>query len=169
MKASFVVHVKDYHRATDSANVTRQITGSDAYPVVSGLDLSDDLPGAVRDKLYASIDEFLEKAYAAEAYWHLPGQNADSGLPSSPSAAEDPPAGGTTMVSFRLYDLSKIANSVVTLMHDLDNGKYKYVHGEIDIIHGVIERWATDFSVLGDGCHDHRCRLCRQSTGYRPA
>ena len=75
VESSYSVREKDYHRATDNAKILRLVTGRDAYPVVSGLDLSDDLPGAVRDKLYASIDEFLEKADAASAYWHKPGQN----------------------------------------------------------------------------------------------
>lgn len=86
----------------------------------------------------------------------------DPGRSVIQTADEEAPADGDRMVSVRLEDLCRIANSVATLMHELDNGKYKNVRIEIDVIHGVVENWATGGSVLGDGCHDHQCRLCRQ-------
>ncbi len=75
---------------------------------------------------------------------------------SKPGAVED------RYVSVRLADLCRLANSVGTMMHDLENGKRKYLHEEIDKIHEVVEEWASDAAVLGGGCHDHRCRRCRE-------
>lgn len=65
-------------------------------------------------------------------------------------------------VTVPLRDLCSIADAVSTMMHDLDNGKRKYLHAYIAEIHDITERWAMDETVLGGGCHpDHRCRLCR--------
>ena len=75
---------------------------------------------------------------------------------SKPGAVED------RYVSVRLADLCKLANSVGTMMHDLENGKRKYLHEEIDKIHEVVEEWASDAEILGGGCHDHRCCRCRE-------
>ena len=100
--------------------------------------------------------------------WSDGPETPDPGLSVIQTADEEAPADEDQMVSVRIEDLCKIANSVATLMHDLDNGKYKHVHIEVDVIHEVVEKWATDASVLGDGCHDHRCRMCRQFGGYRP-
>ena len=67
------------------------------------------------------------------------------------------------VVTVRQEDLCTIAKAVGTMKHDLDNGKTKYLVQEIDRIHEVVERWATDESVLGGGCHDdHRFRLCQE-------
>ena len=61
-----------------------------------------------------------------------------------------------------LKNLCSIAETVAGMMHDLDNGKWKYLDIDISNIHVITERWAMDESVLGGGCHrDHRCRLCR--------
>ena len=61
-----------------------------------------------------------------------------------------------------LRDLCGIAETVAGMMHDLDNGKWKHLDTDIGNIHVITERWATDETVLGGGCHpDHRCRLCR--------
>ena len=49
------------------------------------------------------------------------------------------------------------------IMHDLDNGKRKYLQTEIYKIHQVVEEWVSDEEILGGGCHDHRCRLCVES------
>ena len=56
------------------------------------------------------------------------------------------------VVTVRQEDLCTIAEAVGTMKHDLDNGKTKYLVQEIDRIHEVVERWATDESVLGGGC-----------------
>ena len=65
-------------------------------------------------------------------------------------------------VRVSLRDLCSIAETVAGMMHDLDNGKWKYLDIDIGNIHVITERWATDRTVLGGGCHpDHRCRLCR--------
>ena len=67
------------------------------------------------------------------------------------------------VVAVRQEDLCTIAEAVGQMKHDLDNGKTKYMVQEIDKTHEVIERWATDESVLAGGCHDdHRCRLCQE-------
>ena len=61
-----------------------------------------------------------------------------------------------------LKDLCSIAETVAGMMHDLDNGKWKYLDIDISNIHVITERWAVDETMLGGGCHpDHRCRLCR--------
>ena len=75
---------------------------------------------------------------------------------SEPTVVED------RYVSVRLADLCKLGNSVSAMMHDLENGKRKYLHEEIDKIHEVVEEWASDAAVLGGGCHDHRGRPCRE-------
>ena len=95
-------------------------------------------------------------------------------LSSSPTADRDPllhdeNAAGDGMVTVRLEDLCTIADSVATLVGDLDNGKYKYVGIDLEPLHEVVERWGADVSVLGGGCHDdHRCRLCGDAGRYRP-
>ena len=66
------------------------------------------------------------------------------------------------MVNVPLRDLYSIADTVAGMMHDLDNGKRKYLDIDISNIHVITERWAVDETLLGGGCHpDHRCRLCR--------
>ena len=67
-----------------------------------------------------------------------------------------------TVVSVRLEDLCRIADAMGTMVHDLDNGKTKYLRIELAEIHDVVERWVADEEVLGGGCHEHRCRLCRE-------
>ena len=72
------------------------------------------------------------------------------------------------VVTVRQEDLCTIAKSVGTMKHDLDNGKMKDLVYEIERIHEVVERWATDEAVLGGGCHDdHRCRLCQEHSPPR--
>ena len=65
-------------------------------------------------------------------------------------------------VSVRLEDLCEIGDAMSTMMHDLDNGKRKYLHIEIGRIHEIVEKWVTDEEVLGGCDHSHRCRVCRQ-------
>ena len=85
------------------------------------------------------------------------------------SLLHDENAAGDRMVTVRLEDLCTIADSVATLVGDLDNGKYKYVGIDLEPLHEVVERWGADASVLGGGCHDdHRCRLCGDAGRYRP-
>ena len=67
------------------------------------------------------------------------------------------------IVSVRLEDLCHIAEAVGTMVHDLDNGKRKHLHIDLRKIHDVVEKWVADEEVLGGGCHEHRCRLCRES------
>ena len=64
-------------------------------------------------------------------------------------------------VTVRLEDLCKIADAVRTIMHDLDNGKRKYLHIDIGTVHEVVEKWVSDEDVLAGCGHSHRCRLCR--------
>ena len=66
-------------------------------------------------------------------------------------------------VEVSLADLCKLADSVGAMMHDLDNGKWKHLHLEINKIHRIVEEWVSDEDILGGGCHDHRCRLCLES------
>ena len=67
------------------------------------------------------------------------------------------------IVSVRLEDLCRIAEAMGTMVHDLDNGKRKHLHIDLRKIHDVVEKWVADEEVLGGGCHEHRCRLCRES------
>ena len=69
---------------------------------------------------------------------------------------------GEKVVSVRPGDLCNIADAVGTIMHDLDNGKEKYLRMEVGRIHEVVEKWASDKEVLGGGCHEHRCRFCEE-------
>lgn len=66
------------------------------------------------------------------------------------------------IVSIRLEDLCDIAEAVGTMMHDLDNGKRKYLVGEIHKIHEISEKWVSDEEILGGCGHEHRCRVCRE-------
>ena len=66
------------------------------------------------------------------------------------------------MVSVRLQDLCRLADAMTTMVHDMDNGKTKYLSIELGKIHDVVERWAADEAVLGGGCHVHRCRICTE-------
>ena len=65
-------------------------------------------------------------------------------------------------VSVRLEDLCRIADAVRTMMHDLDNGKRKNLHIDIETVHEVVEKWVSDEEVLGGCGHRHRCRVCQQ-------
>ena len=68
-------------------------------------------------------------------------------------------------ITVPLDDLCTIAGAIATMMHDLDNGKWKHLDMEVERIHAIVEGWAQDENVLGGAdCHDdHRCRLCRDS------
>ena len=70
VEASYVVQERDYNRATDNAKIIRHITGADAYPVVSGVELSDRLPQNVRSKLHTEVDKFTKANDPDAAYWH---------------------------------------------------------------------------------------------------
>ena len=74
------------------------------------------------------------------------------------------------VVSVRLNDLCNLADAVGTIIHDLDNGKRKYLHIEVNRIHEIVEKWVSDEEVLGSGCHEHRCQICREYgwSGERP-
>ncbi len=65
-------------------------------------------------------------------------------------------------VNVRLEDLCKIGEAVRTMMHDLDNGKLKYLDIEIRKIHEVVEKWVADEDVLGSCGHGHGCRVCQE-------
>ena len=65
-------------------------------------------------------------------------------------------------VSVRLEDLCVIGESVRTMIHDLDNGKLRYLGIEIRKIHEVVEKWVSDEEVLGSCGHTHRCRVCEK-------
>ena len=54
-----------------------------------------------------------------------------------------------TVASVRLEDLCRIAVAMGTMVHDLDNGKTKYLRIELAEIHDVVERWVADEEVLG--------------------
>ena len=75
---------------------------------------------------------------------------------------EDAPA-ADRYVNVSLADLCNLADSVCAMMHDLDNGKRKYLHLEINKIHRIVEEWVSDEEILGGCCHDHRFRLCLES------
>ena len=53
------------------------------------------------------------------------------------------------MVNVPLRDLYSIADTVAGMMHDLDNGKRKYLDIDISNIHVITERWAVDETLLG--------------------
>ena len=80
-----------------------------------------------------------------------------AGLSSSERDAE---ANDTKIVRVVHEDLCRVANSVATMVHDLDNGKHKYVKIEISIMRRVIQKWVEDEAVLGGGCHNHECQKC---------
>ena len=65
-------------------------------------------------------------------------------------------------VSVRLEDLCEIGEAVRTMMHDLDNGKLRYLGTEIRKIHEVVEKWVADEDVLGSCGHGHGCRVCQE-------
>lgn len=65
-------------------------------------------------------------------------------------------------VSIRLEDLCEIGDATSTMMHDLDNGKLKYLEIEIRKIHEIVEKWVSDEEVLGSCGHRHRCRVCEE-------
>lgn len=57
-------------------------------------------------------------------------------------------------------DLCRVAKSVATMVHDLDNGKHKYVEIELSIMRDTMQKWVADKAVLGGGCHNHQCQKC---------
>ena len=66
------------------------------------------------------------------------------------------------MVSVSLEDLCEIGDAMSTMMHDLDNGKLRYLEIEIRKIHEIVEKWVSNEKVLGSCGHKHRCRVCQQ-------
>ena len=52
-------------------------------------------------------------------------------------------------ITVPLDDLCTIAEAIATMMHDLDNGKWKHLTTEIGRIHAIVEGWAQDENVLG--------------------
>ena len=66
------------------------------------------------------------------------------------------------LVSVSREDLCRITDAVNAIIHDLDNGKYKYLRIELAKIHDVTAKWGEDETVLGGGCYDHKCRLCQE-------
>ena len=70
-------------------------------------------------------------------------------------------------VNVRLEDLCEIGEAVRTMMHDLDNGKLRYLGIEIRKIHEVVEKWVSDEEVLGSCGHIHQCRVCEEFGGVR--
>ena len=68
-------------------------------------------------------------------------------------------------VNVRLEDLCEIGEAVRTMMHDLDNGKLRYLDIEIRKIHEVVEKWVSDEEVLGSCGHTHQCRVCGEFGG----
>ena len=70
-------------------------------------------------------------------------------------------------VSVKLEDLCEIGDAMSTMMHDLDNGKWKYLRIEIGRIHEIVEKWVSDEEVLGNCGHGHRCRVCREFESMR--
>ena len=65
-------------------------------------------------------------------------------------------------VSARLEDLCEIGDAMSTMMHDLDNGKRKYLHIEIRKILEIVEKWVSNEEVLSGCGHSHRCRVCEE-------
>lgn len=90
------------------------------------------------------------------------GRTANEGAPMNDEEAMAGPLDAQQMVTVRLEDLCRIADSVASMMGDMDNGKWKYVWTELDSIHEVVERWSSDTLILGGGCHDHQRSLRRQ-------
>ena len=66
------------------------------------------------------------------------------------------------MVIVGLEDLCEIGDAMSTMMHDLDNGKLRYLEIEIRKIHKIVEKWVSDEKILGSCGHKHRCRVCQQ-------
>ena len=67
------------------------------------------------------------------------------------------------LVTVSLRDLCDISTAVAGLMHDLDNDELDRPYTDIETIHGIVEEWAANESVLAGGCHpDHRCSLCQE-------
>ena len=85
-------------------------------------------------------------------------QTADEGPPANDEKAMEEPMDGEEVVTVRLEDLCRITDALSTIVLDLENGKWKYVEIELDTIHEVVEKWASDESLLGGGGHEHRCR-----------
>ena len=65
-------------------------------------------------------------------------------------------------VRVRQEDLCEIGEAMRTMMHDLDNGKLKYLEIEIRKIHEIVEKWVSDEEVLASCGHRHRCRVCEE-------
>ena len=84
------------------------------------------------------------------------------GAPEGQEGEDETTMSEEKTVSVRLEDLCEIGDSMSTMMHDLDNGKLKYLEIEIRRIHKIVERWVSDEEVLGSCGHSHRCRVCQQ-------
>ena len=70
IEASFTIEQKDYDRAVDNARIIQQTSSQPAYPVVSGVLVSDELDEGVRDMIYEDVDQFIASSEPDAVYWH---------------------------------------------------------------------------------------------------
>ena len=70
METSYIVDEEDLVRATDNARIIQHVTGRAAYAVVTGVRLKDGLDEEMRQKIYDSVEQFIQASDPEAAYWH---------------------------------------------------------------------------------------------------
>ena len=70
MEASYIVDEEDLVRATDNAKIIQHVTGRPTYAVVTGVRLKDGLDEGMRQKIYHSVEHFIQASDPEAAYWH---------------------------------------------------------------------------------------------------
>ena len=70
IEASFTIEQYHYDRAVDNVEIIQETSSQLAYPVMTGVQISDDLEERVRDRIYEDVDQFLASGEPDAVYWH---------------------------------------------------------------------------------------------------
>ena len=70
IEASYTVQKEDVLKATDHAKIVHAVTGSNAYAVVAGVNLDDDMDAETQNRLYEDVERLVEAKDPNAAYWH---------------------------------------------------------------------------------------------------
>ena len=71
VESSYTVEKEDILKATDHAQIVQVVTGIDAYAVVAGAEVDDEMDEEARRRLYVDVERFVEAKDPGAAYLYL--------------------------------------------------------------------------------------------------
>ena len=71
VESSYTIDEEDVLKATDHAQIVRAVTGIEAYAVVAGAEVDDEMGEETRRRLYVGIERFVEANDPNAAYCYL--------------------------------------------------------------------------------------------------